>query len=187
MFVFLFLSLQERLEISGTSFGLLGVWLDVVDIVEVEYCKDLLLLGLLHRWVTDSTMIIWWKCDWNLELFFLCFGREGVRRGLKIRFRGRWKWHLCPFRLEGSEEPMISCLASILTGSSWFRTSGVGRPHPRERSHRSRNLTGKCGRGHRERREARVHSSVLVCFDCDSMWIIWIKISSVLIYLLNIK
>lgn len=58
MFVFLFLSLQERLEISGTSFGLLGVWLDVVDIVEVEYCKDLLLLGLLHRWVTDSTMII---------------------------------------------------------------------------------------------------------------------------------
>ena len=48
MFVFLFLSLEERLEIGGASFGLLGVGLDVVDIVEVEYCQDLLLLGLLH-------------------------------------------------------------------------------------------------------------------------------------------
>ena len=64
---------------------------------------------------------------------------------------------------------MTSCLASISTGSSWFRAaSGVGRPGPRERSHRSRNLTGKCGRGHRERREVGVRSSVSVCFDFDA-------------------
>ena len=68
---------------------------------------------------------------------------------------------------------MTNFLAYILTGSSWFRVaSGVGRPHPRERSYSSRNLTDKCGRGHRESKEAVVHSSVSVYFDCDSRWII---------------
>ena len=147
-----------------------------------------IVMGVVACVMTDSTMIIWWKFNWNFGIVFLCFGREEVRRGLKIKFRGRWKWHLCRFRLAGWAGPTTNFLAYILTGSSWFRAaSGVDRPRPRERTHSSRNLTGKCGRGHRERREAAVHSSVSVYFDCDSRWIIWIKISSVLIYLLNIK